>query len=203
MNKELTVGIFGGTFDPIHNGHIKLALTAYRELCLDKVIIIPAYIPPHKTDKKISAEIHRVNMTKLAVKEYPFFEVSTLEIDRKGKSYTADTLTTLKEQYERLVFILGADSYMALDSWYHPEIIFDKAEIACAYRDGIDRKVLEEKADEYRAKYNGISHILGMPDTDISSSEIRAMLLENKDVKGLVPDIVIKYIKDNKLYEKI
>lgn len=201
--KDISVGIFGGTFDPIHNGHIKLALTAYRELCLDKVIIIPAYIPPHKTENKITDEIHRVNMTRLAVEEYPFLEVSTLEIDRKGKSYTADTLTTLKEQYNRLVFILGADSYMALEGWYHPEIIFKKAEIACAYRDGIDRTVLEEMADKYKRQYNGVSHILGMPDTDISSTDIRKMISQDEDVKGLVPDIVMTYIKDNKLYEEI
>lgn len=201
--KDISVGIFGGTFDPIHNGHIKLALTAYRELCLDKVIIIPAYIPPHKTENKITDEIHRVNMTRLAVEEYPFIEVSTLEIDRKGKSYTADTLTTLKEQYNRLVFILGADSYMALEGWYHPEIIFKKAEIACAYRDGIDRTVLEEIAEKYKRQYNGVSHILGMPDTDISSTDIRRMISQDEDVKGLVPDIVMTYIKDNKLYEEI
>ena len=201
--KDISVGIFGGTFDPIHNGHIKLALTAYRELCLDKVIIIPAYIPPHKTENKITDEIHRVNMTRLAVEEYPFFEVSTLEIDRKGKSYTADTLTALKEQYNRLVFILGADSYMALEGWYHPEIIFKKAEIACAYRDGIDRTVLEEIAEKYKRQYNGVSHILGMPDTDISSTDIRRMISHDEDVKGLVPDIVMTYIKDNKLYEEI
>lgn len=201
--KDISVGIFGGTFDPIHNGHIKLALTAYRELCLDKVIIIPAYIPPHKTENKITDEIHRVNMTRLAVEEYPFLEVSTLEIDRKGKSYTADTLTTLKEQYNRLVFILGADSYMALEGWYHPEIIFKKAEIACAYRDGIDRTVLEEIAEKYKRQYNGVSHILGMPDTDISSTDIRRMISQDEDVKGLVPDIVMTYIKDNKLYEEI
>lgn len=201
--KDISVGIFGGTFDPIHNGHIKLALTAYRELCLDKVIIIPAYIPPHKTENKITDEIHRVNMTRLAVEEYPFIEVSTLEIDRKGKSYTADTLTTLKEQYNRLVFILGADSYMALEGWYHPEIIFKKAEIACAYRDGIDRTVLMEMADKYKRQYNGVSHILGMPDTDISSTDIRKMISQDEDVKGLVPDIVMTYIKDNKLYEEI
>lgn len=201
--KDISVGIFGGTFDPIHNGHIKLALTAYRELCLDKVIIIPAYIPPHKTENKITDEIHRVNMTRLAVEEYPFLEVSTLEIDRKGKSYTADTLTTLKEQYNRLVFILGADSYMALEGWYHPEIIFNKAEIACAYRDGIDRTVLMEMADKYERQYNGVSHILGMPDTDISSTDIRKMISQDEDVKGLVPDIVMTYIKDNKLYEEI
>ena len=201
--KDISVGIFGGTFDPIHNGHIKLALTAYRELCLDKVIIIPAYIPPHKTENKITDEIHRVNMTRLAVEEYPFLEVSTLEIDRKGKSYTADTLTTLKEQYNRLVFLLGADSYMALEGWYHPEIIFKKAEIACAYRDGIDRTVLMEMADKYKRQYNGVSHILGMPDTDISSTDIRRMISQDEDVKGLVPDIVMTYIKDNKLYEEI
>ena len=203
MDRNLSVGIFGGTFDPIHNGHIKLAITAYEELGLDKVIIIPAYIPPHKTGKRITDESHRVNMTKIATEEYPFFEVSTIEIDRKGKSYTADTLTTLKEQYNRLIFITGADSYMALDKWYRPDIIFEKAEIACAYRDGIDREELCQKSEEYSKRYNGISHILHMPDTDISSTEIRELISQDKSVEGLISDRVIEYIKDNKLYEEI
>ena len=203
MDRNLSVGIFGGTFDPIHNGHIKLAKTAYEELGLDKIIIIPAYIPPHKTGKRITDESHRVNMTKIATEEYPFFEVSTIEIDRKGKSYTADTLTTLKEQYNRLVFITGADSYMALDKWYRPNIIFEKAEIACAYRDGIDREELCKKSEEYAERYNGISHILHMPDTDISSTEIRELVSQDKSVEGLISDRVIEYIKDNKLYEEI
>ena len=203
MDRNLSVGIFGGTFDPIHNGHIKLAKTAYEELALDKVIIIPAYIPPHKMGKRITDESHRVNMTKIATEEYPFFEVSTIEIDRKGKSYTADTLTTLKEQYNRLVFITGADSYMALDKWYRPDIIFKHAEIACAYRDGIDREELCKKSEEYSERYNGVSHILHMPDIDISSTEIRELVSNNKSVKGLISDKVIEYIKDNKLYEEI
>ena len=199
MKKVSATGVFGGTFDPIHNGHLRLAKTAYEELSLEKVIFMPAYIPPHKTEDKITSEEHRIAMTKLAAEEYPYFEVSDLEIRMRGASYTARTLLELSDKYEKIVFIVGADSFMAIDKWYHPEIIFANAQIACAYRDGIRREVLESKAREYEVKFGGISHILHMPDTDISSTYIRENI-STESVKELIPEKVYQYIQDNKLY---
>lgn len=195
------IGILGGTFDPIHNGHIELAKTALKELSLDRIIFIPAYIPPHKTGRRISKEQDRIRMTELAIEDIEEFSVSDIEVVLQGKSYTARTLTELKKEYEQLVFIMGADSFMALDSWYHPEIIFEKAVIACAYRDNISRETLLSKADEYRKKYNGESVILHMSNIAISSTEIRKMLSnnDNEAIKSLISPKVYKYIKENNL----
>ncbi len=197
----LKTGILGGSFDPVHNAHIKLAQYAYEELRLDKVIFIPAYIQPFKQDKEVTDEHHRLNMLKLAVADYPYFEVSDIEIQLKGQSYTARTLLELKKTYSDMVFILGADSYLSLSKWNHPEIIFQNAEIACAHRDGSTTELLQNKCEEYKTKYNGITHFLSMPDTDISSTDIRLALKEDENVENLLPDKVLNYIKENKLYE--
>lgn len=199
MNEMSLTGIFGGTFDPIHKGHLKLAKTAYEELSLKKVVFMPAYIPPHKTEDKITAEVHRMEMTRLATESCPYFEVSDFEIRLQGASYTARTLEKLADKYDGLVFIVGADSFMAIDKWYHPETIFANAQVACAYRDGISRDTLETKAREYKDQYNGVCHILHMPDTDISSTDIRNGI-HKEEVKELLPQAVYSYIQENGLY---
>ena len=106
------------------------------------------------------------------------------------------------EENPNLCFILGADSYMALDTWFHPEIIMAKAQIACACRDGIPTAELECKAGEYGTKYGAVTHFLSMPDTDISSTMLRQMISEGKDVKQYIPEQVMEYIRTNNLYTK-
>lgn len=198
--KNLALGILGGTFDPIHLAHLKLAEYALTELELDKVIFMPAFIPPHKLHQNITDEKHRLKMTELAVAGNPRFTVSDLELHMNGASYTARTLSILKEQQERLVFIVGADSYMALDTWYHPEIIMEKAEIACACRDDISYNTLLERSVQYKDRYNAITHILRMPDTEISSSHIRELIAAGMDASEFLPKAVYDYIQKNKLY---
>lgn len=194
------IGILGGTFDPIHNAHIELAEYAYRELGLSKVIFIPAYIPPHKRDRKIADENHRLNMAKLAVKEHPDFSVSDIELRLKGASYTSRTLSALDNGRCRLVFIVGADSFMSLDTWHEPEIIFEKADIACACRNGVNKKTLTARAQKYRECYNGKCYILDMPDTDISSTHIREMIMHGQNPSCYISPAVWEYIKKNRLY---
>ena len=198
VNKK--IGIMGGSFDPVHNAHIKLALYAYKELQLDKVIFIPAYIQPFKKDKKVTDEAHRMSMLKLGLMEYPYFEISDIEITLQGNSYTARTLTELSKEYSDMVFIMGADSYMSLERWYHPEIIFEKAEIACAVRDDSDLELLRAKSHEYEVKFNGVTHFLNMPRTDISSTEIREKVANEEDMGDLLPGKGVDYIKEHNLY---
>lgn len=193
-------GIFGGTFDPVHNAHLELAGCAYKELDLEKVIFIPAYIPPHKQGRKITDEHHRMNMLELALAGHEEYEISDIEIQMKGASYTARTLTILKEKYDKLFFILGADSFLALEKWYHPEIIFQKAHIACASRNDVDISCLEEKAHYYEAKYGGVCKILHMSDTPISSTLIREQIA-NGIKPDCIPDAVYDYIEENRLYK--
>ncbi|MGN0369786.1 MAG: nicotinate (nicotinamide) nucleotide adenylyltransferase [Butyrivibrio sp.] len=193
-------GILGGTFDPVHNAHLSLAECAYKELDLEKVIFIPAYIPPHKQERNITDEYHRIRMLELATDGHEEYEISDIEIQMKGASYTARTLTILKEKYDNMVFILGADSFLALENWYHPEIIFQKAHIACAARNDVELSELELKAHFYEAKYNGVCHILHMPDTPISSTLVREQL--SRDIKpDCIPDAVFDYIQNNGLYK--
>ena len=198
---ENRIGIMGGSFDPIHNAHIKLAEYAYKELNLEKVIFIPAYIQPFKKDRKVTDEVHRVRMLKLALMEYKEFEVSDIEIQMKGESYTARTLEALSKTYSNMVFILGADSYETLDKWYHPEQIFKYASIACAHRDGSTPEHLNKLSQEYGQRYNGTTYFLHMPDTDISSTDIRRAICEGKDVTNIIPRNVFEYIRENGLYE--
>ena len=200
MDYSSYYGIFGGTFDPIHKGHIMLARAALNELNLQKVILMPAYIPPHKRDLIITSDEHRYNMVNIAIQNENGFMVSDMEMRLKGDSYTARTLTLLYEQYSKLVFIVGADSFMALDTWYHPEIIFSKAVITCAFRDKYDVDALNLKADYYKRTYNADCHFLNMPYVDISSTQIRHLLKANEDVSGYLPDGVYEYIKENSLY---
>lgn len=196
------IGILGGTFDPIHMAHLKLAEYALSELELTKVIFIPAAVPPHKRNRMITDSEHRFNMTKLAIGYNDRFEVSDMELKMDGASYTARTLSILYEENPNLCFILGADSYMALDTWFHPEIIMAKAQIACACRDGIPTAELKCKAGEYGTKYGAVTHFLSMPDTDISSTMLRQMISEGKDVKQYIPEQVMEYIRTNNLYTK-
>ena len=194
------VGIFGGSFDPVHNAHIKLAEHAYKELGLSKVIFIPAYLQPFKVDKEVTNEVHRINMLKLATKEYPYFEVSDIEVKMGGKSYTARTLTELKREYDELVFILGADSYMSLYRWYMPEVIFKQATIACAVRDEVDMDDLVNKSKEYSNEFQGNTVFLKMPRTDISSTDLRESLIKGEKPLDLISEDVYEYIKENGLY---
>ena len=199
---NLAWGILGGTFDPIHLAHLKLAEYALEELELEKVIFMPASIPPHKMDKNITDECHRLRMTELAVLYNSRFEVSDMELHMNGASYTARTLSILKQSHDKLVFILGADSYMALDTWYQPQVIMEKAEIACACRDDVSQNMLYERSLLYKQKYNAVSHILRMPDTEISSTNIRELIADGKDVSEFLPEPVYNYIKENRLYLK-
>lgn len=198
------IGILGGTFDPIHNGHLFIAQTAYQELALASVVFMPAAIPPHKQKCCIAGKNHRYNMCRLAVEPYSYFTCSDLELRLKGKSYTARTLSLLKERTPQntFVFIVGADSFLNLGKWYRPELIFQAAEIACAYRDGVTRTGLEQKAAEYQNQYGAVSHILHVPKIDISSTGIKAAIARRDSINGLVPETVYNYMKENGLYDE-
>ncbi len=196
-------GILGGTFDPIHLAHLQLAECALKELELDKIIFMPAAVPPHKMNKNITDEKHRLQMTKLAAGYNSRFEVSDMELNMKGASYTARTLKILKNRHDRLVFILGADSYMALETWYKPEIIMSNAELACACRDNVTYDILAERSRQYALRYGAVTHILRMPYTHISSTGIRKLIQNGCDASSFLPPKVYNYIRENRLYEKI
>lgn len=201
MDKK-KVGILGGTFDPIHLGHLILAENAYSQFGLDVVLLMPSGNPPHKSAGEITSKEHRNTMVQLAIDDNRHFKLSVFEQERDGFIYTADTLALLKENNEDCdyYFIVGGDSFVSMDKWYKPEQIFANAVILAAVRDDVDDAALKERADFYKQKYNADIRILKIPAIEISSSVIRDRVSAGKSIKYLVPKDVEKYIYNNKLY---
>lgn len=204
------IGILGGTFNPIHNGHIYIAAEAYRQLKLDEVWIMPDGIPPHKDLDGGVTRFERTAMCQAAVRSIPYMKVIDTEIMSDGKSYSYQTLTGLKKKYpcDELFFIIGEDSLDMFSTWVHPEIIAQAVTLAVAVRhdDEVSRdtdtviRVLEEN-------YNAKIKLLSTDYMDISSSDIRELLTSddayyrNADsLKIMLPAVVLKYIREHRLY---
>lgn len=195
------LGILGGTFDPIHTGHICSAQAVYEQLDLEKVLFIPAYIPPHKMGQEFAHAADRYNMTVLATEAYPYFDVSDIELKRSGVSYTIDTMIELKELYPdyELYFIIGADSVPQLHTWDRIYDLFDIVTFAAAYRPGYSN-VIETACEQLGNIAREKIVLLDTPEYAVSSTEIRKRIREGKSLKGLVPEAVEEYIKKNQLY---
>ena len=196
------LGIMGGTFDPIHNGHMETAEFVYQQMGLEKVVFIPANIAPHKIGMEFAAAEHRYQMTVLATQDSPHFCVSDMEIRRKGISYTYDTVATLKEKYGTeydLYFIIGADSVAKLDTWTKVRDIMGICTFVAATRPGFVTTV--DKVIEYFGEL-GKTRIqwLNTPGLDISATDIRQRVREKRSIKGLVPVAVEQYIYQEGLY---
>lgn len=197
------IGIMGGTFDPIHNGHLVLADTAYRQLNLSSVLFLPARIPPHKQNRMAGATpSQRVHMTELAILDYPYFMLDQEEMCRDGVSYTKDTLLRLKknEPETEFFFIIGADSLMSFDTWYHPEIICSCCHLAAAIRDDFPFEVLQKKSEELKERFQASVFILNIPKMDISSTMLRELSRQEKSIRSYVPEAVADYIEENNIY---
>ncbi|MBI4428604.1 MAG: nicotinate-nucleotide adenylyltransferase [Ignavibacteriales bacterium] len=188
-------GIFGGTFDPPHVGHLIIAEEARQQLELTKVIFVPAFLPPHKPGERSATALQRYRMVMHSVRGNPFFEVSQLELKRKGMSYTVDTLQAVKKRHPsaELFLILGSDNLVDFRTWKSPEEILTLASLAAYERKGFDIDGAETSAQLRAIRLTGV-HL------DISSSLIRKHVRMGKSVRYLVPDAVHKFIKKNKLY---
>ena len=203
-NKELKkVGIMGGTFDPIHFGHLVIAEHIRCEYNLEKVLFVPAGIPPHKTEMGVSESKHRYFMTLLATITNPYFEVSKIEIDNDEVSYTINTIRKLKEIYQKnteLYFITGADAICELDSWKNVEELLHSASFIAATRPGLDSKVVDEKINELEIKNNAHIRKINVPALAISSTDIRDKIKKQQSIKYLLPESVEYYIYKHGLY---
>ncbi|MBQ7134222.1 MAG: nicotinate (nicotinamide) nucleotide adenylyltransferase [Ruminococcus sp.] len=197
----MKIAIFGGSFNPIHNAHIKLALRFVDEISLDKVIFVPTFITPLKDNSFVVEPMHRLKMCELALSEYEKFEVSDVEIKREGLSYTSDTIAYFKEKYydAEIYFIMGADMFVTLESWHEFQYIFDNVTVLTAPRDDCNYKELCDKFSEYK-KYNCKAHITEEYIEDLSSTFIRDMIIDNKDVSAYLNHDVISYITQHDLY---
>ena len=203
QNKK--IGILGGSFDPIHNGHLAIAESAYKDFSLDEVWLIPAGHSPNKDESKMTSGARRAEMVSLAIENTPYFKLSTYEIEKEGTSYTYLTLSHLKEQYPdtTFYFIMGADSLDYFDRWRHPEIICQKAVILVAVRDDMDLEDINAKIRHIQSQFHAEIYPLSCQKVDISSSEIRAMLAtaDNSKMPVGLPVAVADYIKVNHLYQ--
>ena len=199
----MRVGILGGTFDPVHVGHLIIAEEALSRLALDQVLFIPTGQPWLKAGQALSAAEHRLKMVELAIASNPRLGVSRIEVDRSGPTYTVDTLKRLKRDLGddvQLYFILGLDTLEQFHRWEQPERIIELCELAIASRPGFQNsRILDEQLGRY-SKLGSKVNFLSAPSMDISGSSIRLRASEGRSIKYRVPEAVERYIKKQGLY---
>ncbi len=196
------IGIMGGTFNPIHTGHLFLAENAYEQVGLDQILFMPSKNPPHKAKPDMVTDLQRVDMIKLAIQDNPHFALSTLELERDGYTYTSDTLTLLTNgnQKDRYYFIVGADSLFMMHQWHQPQIIFNLCTVVAAGRDHIEEEQLIAQAEYLRKQFQADIRLVMMPTMQLASAEIRCRIAQNKTIRYYVPDRVAQYINKHQLY---
>lgn len=202
MSNERRIGIMGGTFDPIHTGHLIIAEEARYRFGLEKVIFIPTGTPPHKPNQPTTDAEIRFEMTVLATRDNPAFETSRIEIDRPGFSYTVDTLaefTRIFGENTRLFLITGADAILEILTWHKPRKLLGMCEIIAAARPGYD---LKDVAKRLPKEFLDSTIFLEVPGISISSTELRDRVARDMPIKYLVPRSVEDYIHEKGLYRK-
>ena len=208
------IGILGGTFDPIHHGHIRLAIEAREQLELDQVRLIPVNIPPHRSPP-VAAATHRRIMIELAINDEPNLCIDLRELESSGISYTINTLKSLRRQdfsNDALCLIIGRDAFNKIDSWKDWQQLLNYAHIIVANRSGESDEVISSELINWiemhqtndrallQNNLSGYIYFIDIPKLDISSSMIRQSYSEHKAVDNLLPSVTLTYIKDNELY---
>ena len=198
------IAMFGGTFNPIHNGHIELALCAAQQLDLEQVLLIPTHTPPHKRYQEEVTAWQRWEMCRLAVQGYKNLETSDLEIKRPGASYTVDTLRELHRDFPdaEIYLITGADMFLTVQNWKCAADIFSLAVICGVPRDQEKEMTLKKHELVLREEFGAKTVLLQMPLVPISSTEIRERIRKNLPIGEWVPPSVERYIQENHLYQK-
>lgn len=198
------IGILGGTFDPVHNGHINMARGALEECGLDKVLMMPSCVSYLKARTGVSDAGVRFEMLKLALMGEERLVADDLEIKRGGNSYTCDTIRELSKEYGKeclLCYIIGDDTLLSMHRWKEPEVIFKGARILTIMRNyEKDSPEILEHLEFLKNTFDADVQLLDVPVMDISSTMIRSRVREGLGIEGLVPDAVAGYIRDNKLY---
>jgi nicotinate-nucleotide adenylyltransferase len=200
----MDIGLLGGTFDPIHSGHLIIAEEARLKLRLARVLFVPAGQPWLKTGRTISPAAHRVEMVRGAIATNPHFELSTVEVDRPGTSYSVETIAILQQQMgaeATIFFLVGWDSLAELLQWKEPAKLIQLCKLVTVTRPGFSRPDLKT----LEASVPGVTQSviwLDIPPVDISSSDIRKRVAQGLSIHGLVPEGVESYIKEQKLYRQ-
>jgi nicotinate-nucleotide adenylyltransferase len=209
----LRLGLLGGTFDPIHNGHLAAAAAAQHALGLDGVRFIPSARPPHRTDSPRASGYHRLQMIALAVANSPGWEASDLEINREGRSYTYDTLTTIAREEgltrSRIFFITGADAFAEIATWHRYPDVLDRAHFVVVARPGTTLDALRTRLPNLASRMTtpnaldaSTPRIILLPaqTPDVSSTDIRRRVADGQSIDALVPAAASAYIDQNSLY---
>ena len=202
-NPRKKVGIMGGTFDPIHIGHLILGEAAWRQFHLDEVWFMPAGNPPHKRNRTGRAsDEQRVEMVRLAIRSNPHFVLSLIEMNPDGYSYTYRTLERLREQYPDTdwYFIMGADSLVDFDTWREPQRITEACQVVVATRNQMDNTVFRDLLEQRCSEYHHDFLRLDTPNLDISSKHLREMIRAGESIRYYTPDSVLCYIQESGVY---
>ena len=199
----MKIGLMGGTFDPIHLGHLATAESVRESFLLDEILFIPAARPPHKLGKRVTDENHRLAMTLLATRSNKFFRVSDMELKRTGLSYTLDTMNELHKMFgssTELFFIIGADSLVDLSKWHAARELVEKCHFIATTRQGVD---VDFSAVEnfFGSAAREHIHRVTTPGLEISSTDIREKVRLGRSIKYLVPEAVEEYILRERLYD--
>ena len=199
ITRPRALGVMGGTFDPVHLGHLAVAEEAREVLGLERILFIPAGQPPHKPAGEVSAVEHRIAMVELAIADNPAFELSRVEVDRPGPSYTVDTVERLAADGDRLTVILSAETFAELPTWHEPERLFEAARVAVAPRWGYPAPDPGWLAAAFPGREDRVSYLEG-PRLGVSSTALRARVAAGRSIRYLVPAPVAAYIAANNLY---
>jgi nicotinate-nucleotide adenylyltransferase len=218
----MNIGIFGGTFNPIHNCHLRIAKEVWRRMKLDRVVFVPSGHPPHKPEEQIQSPKDRLTMVRLAIADFPYFDLSDQEVSRSGKSYAVETVGIFKQQYPtvEIFFILGIDAFLEIEGWKNAERLIQMCHFVVVSREGFSFRQLEKlnrpvqigpaillaldrgqiKKKEIPLKAGQSIFLLKLPPCPISSTHVREQLRARQDMKNLLPDAVKSYILKNRLY---
>ena len=203
-NQKMKIGILGGSFNPVHNGHLELAKQALEQFALDQVWLMPNHVPAYKKwDRSVTNE-DRLHMVELAVKDHDGLRCSDLELQRGGVTYTVDTLAQLHQQYPdtEWYFIMGGDSILAFDTWREPGRILSLSKLIVTTRDQIQAEDVIDKIRYLKKKYAGADiRQMQIHPVDVSSSGIREAVKNGQDISETVPMAVCRYIKKYGLYQ--
>ena len=197
------IGVLGGTFDPIHYGHLAAAEEARVRVDLEKVLFVVAGLPPHKLDEEVTPVEHRLAMVQLGIASNPHFELSRVDVDRSGPSYTVDTLSILHAEWGQgteVFFILGIDSLLEVPTWHQPERLIKLCRLVAVARPGfeVDMSKLEDSIPGISSRVE----IIDMPEVDISSSDLQRRVKEGLPIRYQVPESVERYIREHRLYQQ-
>lgn len=200
----MKIGIMGGTFDPIHIGHLLLGEFAYENFHLNEIWFLPNGNPPHKTTDESGVSLDdRIEMVKLATDDVPYFRMNLYEASSKKHSYTYSTMRALREMYpeHEFFFILGADSLFSIEQWKNFREIFPSCTILAAMRDDKDTESMQAQIRYLNEKYGADIRLLQAPLVEISSTTIRRRAEKGLSIRYMVPDVVSEYIQSNALYK--